>query len=214
MKKYFILTIIGTSFIATSCSKAQDIAFEKENIAKEQKESPKITSEDQIIVDKFTNLVKRLGTSENEGVKVELKALLPEVSQIKNKVERERIQENIYSTLRMYKESYDLNEKQLEENPTGVKQYAKCQLLEILNSVQEEIKSCNQVLAPYIQKELEDLPKDDPQYPYGKWSYLLAMYKAGHTEYKQKMEAFIASTSDERMKSEFQSSYDVATEQK
>ena len=121
---------------------------------------------------------------------------------------------NIYLYLGMHQEAYDLNKKQLAENPTIEKQVIKCQLLEILNRKQDEIRSCNQVLAQYTYKELNEAPKDDPQYPYGKWLYLLAMYKAGHGEYKQKMEAFIASTSDERMKSEFQSSYDVATEQK
>ena len=213
MKNKFILAIICISLMSISCSKAQEIPFQKDSIAKEQKDALKIAPEDQIIVDKFMSLVKGLGTSENETVKIELRELLPEVSRIKNKNERERIQRNIYTTLKMHKEAYELNEKQLAEKPTSEKLLIKCQLLEILNRTQDEIKSCNEQLAQHLHKDLNVAPKDDPQYPYGEWAYLLAMYKAGHSEYKQKMEAFIASTTDERMKSEFQDSYELATGQ-
>ncbi len=70
-----------------SCSKAQEIPLQRGSIAEEQKGSLKTTAEDQIIVDKFMSLVKGLGTSENETVKIELRELLPEVSRIKNKKE-------------------------------------------------------------------------------------------------------------------------------
>lgn len=214
MKKYFILAIVGISFIATSCSKAQDIAFEKENIAKEQNDAPKITAEDQAIKDQYKELINKLDLNDREVSNPRFRSFLSETNKMKNKYEREKIQMNIYLYLEMHKEAYDLNEKQLAENQTIEKQVKKCQLLEILNRKQDAIRSCNQVLAKYAYKELNEASKDDPQYPYGEWLYLLAMYKAGHVEYKQKMEAFIASTSEERMKSEFQSSYDVATEQK
>ncbi len=55
-------------------------------------------------------------------------------------------------------------------------------------------------------------PKDDPAYPYAKWGYLLAMYKSGHGEYKEQMEKFINSTTDETMKFQFQGSYEMAIE--
>ncbi|WP_228714937.1 hypothetical protein [Acinetobacter pullicarnis] len=214
MKKYFILAIVCISFLSTSCSKAQDGAFEKENIAKEQNDAPKITAEDQAIKDKYKELINELDLNDREVSNPRFRRFLSETEHIKNKYEREKIQMNIYLYLEMHQEAYDLNEKQLAENPSLVKQIIKCQLLELLNRKQDAIRSCNQKLAQYIKKNLNEAPKDDPQYPYGEWGYLLAMYKAGHVEYKQKMEAFIASTSDERMKSEFQSSYDVATEQK
>ncbi len=199
--------------MSISCAKAQEIPFQKDSIAKEQKDALKIAPEDQVIVDKFMSLVKGLGTSENETVKIELRELLPEVSRIKNKNERERIQRNIYTTLKMHKEAYKLNEKQLAEKPTSEKLIIKCQLLEILNRTQDEIRSCNEKLAQHLHKDLNLAPKDDPQYPYGEWAYLFAMYKARHSEYKQKMEEFIASTTDEKMKSEFQDAYELATGQ-
>ena len=213
MKNHFIITIICISLMSISCSKAQEISLQRGSIAEEQKGSLKTTAEDQIIVDKFMSLVKGLGTSENETVKIELRELLPEVSRIKNKRDRERIQMNLYISLKMYEEANALNEKQLAEKPTTEKQFRKCQYMEILNRTQDEIKSCNEQLAQHLHKDLNVAPKDDPQYPYGEWAYLLAMYKAGHSEYKQKMEAFIASTTDERMKSEFQDSYELATGQ-
>lgn len=42
--------------------------------------------------------------------------------------------------------------------------------------------------------------------------YLLAMYKSGHGEYKEQMEKFINSTTDETMKFQFQGSYEMAIE--
>lgn len=209
MKKYCILPII-----CISCSKAQDIAFEKESITEEQNDAPKITAEDQAIKDKYKELINGIGLNDREVSHSRFRKFLPEADQIKNKYEREKIQMNIYLYLEMHKEAYDLNEKQLAEKPSLEKQVVKCQLLEVLNRKQDAIRSCNQKLAQYSYKELEDAPKDDPQYPYGEWFYLLTMYKAGHVEYKQKMEEFIASTTEGRMKREFQDSYDVATEQK
>ena len=214
MKNHFILAIICISFIGTSCSKAQDVAFQKENIAKEQNDALKITAEDQAIKDKYKELINQIGLNDREVSHSRFRSFLSETKHIKNKYEREKIQMNIYFYLGMHQEAYDLNEKQLAEKPSLEKQFVKCQLLEVLHRKQDEIRLCNEKLAQYIQKNLNLAPKDDPQYPYGEWGYLLAMYKAGYVEYKQKMEAFIASTTEERMKREFQDSYDVATAQK
>ena len=144
MKKYFILAIVCISFLSTSCSKAQDGAFEKENIAKEQNDALKITAEDQAIKDKYKELINQIGLNDREVSHSRFRSFLSETKHIKNKYEREKIQMNIYLYLEMHQEAYDLNKKQLAENPTIEKQVIKCQLLEILNRKQEEIRSCNQ----------------------------------------------------------------------
>ena len=199
--------------MSISCSKVQEIPLQRGSIAEEQKGSLKTTAEDQIIVDKYKKIIKERHPTNREISDVQLRNFIPETEQIKNKRDRERIQMNLYISLKMYEEANALNEKQLAEKPTTEKQFRKCQYMEILNRTQDEIKSCNEQLAQHLHKDLNVAPKDDPQYPYGEWAYLLAMYKAGHSEYKQKMEAFIASTTDERMKSEFQDSYELATGQ-
>ena len=111
MKNHFILAIICISFIGTSCSKVQDVAFQKENIAKEQNDALKITAEDQAIKDKYKELINQIGLNDREVSHSRFRSFLSETKHIKNKYEREKIQMNIYFYLGMHKEAYDLNEK-------------------------------------------------------------------------------------------------------
>ena len=96
MKKYFILAIVCISFIGTSCSKAQDVAFKKESITKEQNDVPKITAEDQAIKDKYKELINELDLNDREVSHSRFRSFLSETKHIKNKYEREKIQMNIY----------------------------------------------------------------------------------------------------------------------
>ena len=123
MKNHFILAIICISFIGTSCSKVQDVAFQKENIAKEQNDALKITAEDQAIKDKYKELINQIGLNDREVSHSRFRSFLSETKHIKNKYEREKIQMNIYFYLGMHQEAYDLNEKQLAEKPSLEKQF-------------------------------------------------------------------------------------------
>ncbi|MGN0937673.1 hypothetical protein [Acinetobacter amyesii] len=65
-----------------------------------------------------------------------------------------------------------------------------------------------------LKEELRKVSKNDPQYIYGEWGYLLSMYKSGNVEYKNKIKKFIDSIQDETVKYQFESSYGLAEEQK
>lgn len=75
------------------------------------------------------------------------------------------------------------------------------------------IQKCNSNLAKLFKEELGKESSDNPLYIYGEWGYLLAMYKAGHSDYKSKIEHFIDSIEDETIKYQFQSSYELAVKQ-
>lgn len=207
MKKYLILTILfSTVFTITGCSNAQDIP-KKNEVVEEQK----ISLSDDIIIQKYRTLMNDIDIH-NPKSKEKLKNILLDVKKIQAQNEREKIEMNIYLSLEMYQEAYELNKKQLNERPTQAKLFKHCELMQILKYPQNDLRSCQSKVAEGIRNELKTIPKDDPAYPYAKWGYLLAMYKSGHGEYKEQMEKFINSTTDETMKFQFQGSYEMAIE--
>lgn len=208
MKKYLIISILFcTTFTITGCSSAQDIS--KENIVVEEQN---ISQSDEIIIKKYKTLVNNIDLMHNPESKEKLRNFLQESNKIQNKDEREKIEINIYLALEMYKEAYELNKKQLEDKPSQANLFRHCELMQILKYSQNELQACQSKIAESIKDELDRMPKDDPSYAYVKWGYLLAMYKSGHSEYEKQMEKFIKLTTDETMKFQFQSSYEMAIE--
>lgn len=61
---------------------------------------------------------------------------------------------------------------------------------------------------------MAETSKNAPEYAYSQWGYFLSMYKAGHEDFKFKLEKFINSTKDEQVKKQLKSSYELANEQK
>lgn len=213
MRRYFIPSIVCYFLISTACSNVYDVNIEKNNVAKEEKENLKISFEDEAIIKKYKDLINSLDFSDRILVDKTMKDSLSEISKIQNKYEREKIQMNIYLSTGMYQEAYELNNQQFEEEPTAKNLVTKCELMQLLKHTKTLIRECNKNLAQSFEEELKKVSRDDPLYIYGEWGYLLSMYKAGHKEYKQKMQNFINSTSDETTKFQFKNSYDLAIQQ-
>lgn len=207
--KQLILSIVCCSLISTACSSSvHDIKDTKVGI----KES-KVSLEDQAIIKKYKDLINSLDFHDRALVDKTMRDSLSEISKIQDKYEREKIQMNIYLSTGMYQEAYNLNSQILRDYPFIANRLTQCELIYILKLSKEKFEKCHAELALAFKKELDITSKSDPEYSYGEWGYLLSMYKAGHKEYKQKMQNFINSTSDETTKFQFKNSYELAIQQ-
>jgi hypothetical protein len=208
MKKYLTLFIVYSSFLG-GCSNASDSTKQSEITA------PKlISAEDQKIIDKYESYFKYYREGNFEEFQKKMVEVLPEVSKISDKKKREFMQMNIYMTLQKYEEAQALNDKQLAEKPNDTARLTfRCQLLTLQKKESTLVNKCYDHVAEVLKVEL-DKPenKTDPDYKIGEFSYLYAKYKAGHPEYKEKMQEYIAETKDEKLKASLTSLYNVEFE--
>ncbi|MBE2165400.1 hypothetical protein IIQ44_03670 [Acinetobacter oleivorans] len=213
MKKYVTPFIIITMALTSACSNATDSAKNVEKASSEPVVKA-ISAEDQKIIDKYESYFKYYREGNFEEFQNKMKEVLPEVSKISDKNKREFMQMNIYMTLQDYDEALALNAKQIKEHPDNPALYiSKCQILKIQEKDTHLITQCFDDAA-FILKAQLDKPenKADPEYKQGEFTYLLAKYKGGHPEYKEKMQKYIADTKDENLKASFTTIYDVEVE--
>jgi len=213
MKKYIAPFIIITVALTSACNNAKDSS---KNIEKASSEPvvKAVSAEDQKIIDKYESYFKYYREGNFEEFQKKMIEVLPEVSKISDKKKREFMQMNIYMTLQNYKDAYALNEKQLKEKPNDTARLTfRCQLLILQKKEGTLINKCYDNVADVLKVEL-DKPenKTDPDYKIGEFSYLYAKYKAGHPEYKEKMQEYIAETKDEKLKATLTSLYNVEFE--
>ncbi|EHU2649441.1 hypothetical protein [Acinetobacter baumannii] len=216
MKHQLALLIILSSLLATGCSKASEStnAETEASTVQSQKASKKFSPEDQKIIDKYNKELEYLTLEEDEKFHARMKNLIPEINKISDKAEREKNLMNIYLVVGMNEEAYALNEKQLKEKPNDTARLTfRCQLLTLQKKESTLINKCYDNVADVLKVEL-DKPenKRDPDYKIGEFSYLYAKYKAGHPEYKEKMQEYIAETKDEKLKATLTSLYNVEFE--
>ncbi|HAV2988541.1 hypothetical protein [Acinetobacter baumannii] len=213
MKKYLTPFILCTMVLISACSNATDSSKNVEKASSEEVVKT-VSLEDQKIIDKYESYFKYYREGNFEEFQSKMKEVLPEVSKISDKKKREFMQMNIYMTLQNYKDAYALNEKQLKEKPNDTARLTfRCQLLTLQKKEATLINKCYDNLADVLKVEL-DKPenKSNPDYKIGEFSYLLAKYKAGHIEYKQKMQEYLAETKDEKLKASLTSLYDMEFE--
>ncbi|MGB8808900.1 MAG: hypothetical protein WCD17_05975 [Acinetobacter calcoaceticus] len=213
MKKYLTPFILCTVGLISACSNATDSAKNVEKASSEPVVKA-ISAEDQKIIDKYESYFKYYREGNFEEFQKKMIEVLPEVSKISDKKKREFMQMNIYMTLQNYKDAYALNEKQLKEKPNDTARLTfRCQLLTLQKKEGTLINKCYDNVADVLKVEL-DKPenKTDPDYKIGEFSYLYAKYKAGHPEYKEKMQEYIAETKDEKLKATLTSLYNVEFE--
>jgi len=200
-----LISVLGV----TACSKASN-----EHTANVEESSQNIKTElsasDKKILDKYESLTTEVITSgDDTKIKEALAPLIPEIKQVTAKKQRELALMNIYMLSDMYKEAYELNEHQIEEKPLPQRIMFRCTLLEKLNEAKVKIQQCHEASAQLIQTELaKPADKSDPQYEDVEFVYLTEMYKAGHTDYKAKLQAFINDTKDPKAKDRYKSLYD------
>lgn len=213
MKKYVTPFIIISMALTSACSNATDSA---KNVEKASSEPivKAISAEDQKIIDKYESYFKYYREGNFEEYQNKMKEVLPEVSTISDKKKREFMQMNIYMILNDYDKAHALNDKQLAEKPNDTARLTfRCQLLTLQKKESTLINQCYENVADVLKVEL-DKPenKANPDYKIGEFSYLYAKYKAGHNEYKQKMQEYIAATKDEKIKATLTSLYNVEFE--
>lgn len=210
MKKYITPFIIITVALVSACSNATDSAKNAEKASSEPVVKT-VSAEDQKIIDKYESYFKYYREGNFEEFQNKMKEVLPEVSKISDKNKREFMQMNIYMTLQDYDEAYALNAKQIKEHPANPALIiAKCQILTMQQKDKQLIAQCFDESANVLKAEL-DKPenKTNPDYKQGEFTFLLAKYKAGHLEYKDKMQKFIADIKDEKLKASFKTIYEV-----
>jgi len=210
MKKILLLSIICTAAFTSACSNATDSA---KDVKKEPQEKviKKVSAEDQKIIDKYESYFKYYREGNFEEFQNKMREVLPEVSKISDKNKREFMQMNIYMTLQDYDEALALNAKQIKERPENPALYiSKCQIITMQQKDKHLITQCFDDAAYILKAEL-DKPenKTDPDYKQGEFTYLLAKYKGGHPEYKEKMQKYIDGTQDEKLKTSFKTIYEV-----
>lgn len=212
MKKYLTLIIIGSALLS-GCSNASDGTKQTE-VKTEPTAPKKLSAEDQKIIDKHNEYVQKYSLEDKEVFQKHMREILPEVDKITDKRKRELLQMNIYMILNDYDKAHALNDKQLAEKPNDTARLTfRCQLLGLQGEAAPTLNKCYDYVAEVLKVEL-DKPenKKDPNYNQGEFSYLLAKYKAGHPEYKEKMQKYIADTKDEKLKATFTTIYDVEVE--
>ncbi|MBJ9720677.1 hypothetical protein I5515_02555 [Acinetobacter calcoaceticus] len=213
MKNILLLSIICTAALTSACGNATDSA---KDVKKEpqQKVVKKVSAEDQKIIDKYESYFKYYREGNFEEFQKKMKEVLPEVSKISDKNKREFMQMNIYMTLQDYDKALALNANQIKEHPDNPALYiSKCQIFTLQQKDKQVISQCFDKAAEVLKVEL-DKPenKTNPDYKQGEFTYLLAKYKAGHLEYKQKIQKYIADTKDEKLKASFTTIYNVEVE--
>ncbi|MFV5359984.1 hypothetical protein VXO68_02080 [Acinetobacter oleivorans] len=212
MKQQLVLFIIGSALLS-GCSNASDGT--KQTEVKTETSAPKaLSAEDQKIIDKHNEYVQKYSMEDKEVFQKHMREILPEVDKITDKRKRELLQMNIYMILNDYDKAHALNDKQLAEKPNDTARLTfRCQLLTLQKKESTLINQCYENVADVLKVEL-DKPenKANPDYKIGEFSYLYAKYKAGHTEYKQKMQEYIAATKDEKIKASLTSLYNVEFE--
>ncbi len=168
-----------------------------------------LSESDKKILDKYESLTTEVITSgDDTKIKEALASLIPEIKQVTAKKQRELALMNIYMLSGMYKEAYELNEQQIKEKPLPQRIMFKCTLLEKLNEAKVKIQQCHEASAQLIQIELaKPADKSDPQYKDLEFVYLTEMFKAGHTDYKAKLQTFINDTKDPKAKDRYKSLY-------
>ncbi len=210
MKKSLILFLICSSLLSVACSSSGKEALE----AKAESKESKVSIEDQAIIKKYKDHINSLDLSDRSAVDKTMKDSLPEISKIKDEYEREKLQMNIYLSTGMYEEAYALNTKILKAHPFITNLLTQCELIYNLKRPKLEFEKCHEKLALAFQKELDSTSKNSPEYAYSQWGYFLSMYKAGHEDYKLKLEEFLNSTKDDQVKKQLENSYELAKEQK
>jgi len=212
MKQQLALFIIGSALLS-GCGNASDGT--KQTEVKTETSAPKaLSAEDQKIIDKHNEYVQKYSMEDKEVFQKHMREILPEVDKITDKRKRELLQMNIYMILNDYDKAHALNDKQLAEKPNDTARLTfRCQLLTLQKKESTLINQCYENVADVLKVEL-DKPenKANPDYKIGEFSYLYAKYKAGHTEYKQKMQEYIAATKDEKIKASLTSLYNVEFE--
>ncbi|MCG6036333.1 hypothetical protein MER72_02920 [Acinetobacter baumannii] len=212
MKQQLALFIIGSALLS-GCSNASDGTKQTE-VKTEMSATKALSAEDQKIIDKHNEYVQKYSMEDKEVFQKHMREILPEVDKITDKHKRELLQMNIYMILNDYDKAHALNDKQLAEKPNDTARLTfRCQLLTLQKKESTLINQCYENVADVLKVEL-DKPenKANPDYKIGEFSYLYAKYKAGHTEYKQKMQEYIAATKDEKIKASLTSLYNVEFE--
>ncbi|OTG85262.1 hypothetical protein B9T31_12340 [Acinetobacter sp. ANC 4558] len=195
LKTSFLIILVNS---VLACSHNNDKAQNNSQVRYEQKKD--ISAEDRRLIEEYNHIIEDLVNGDENKYQQELKLFLPKASQIKDSIERNNILMNIYMQTKQYKNAYKLNDVQIQEDPTANRLAFRCQILELLNKEQSVIKQCYEVSAKAIKVELEQIQKNDPMYNYAEFTYYLEMYRAGHTEYKEKMRQALSSIKDESMK--------------
>jgi hypothetical protein len=212
MRKTLTLIILGSAFLA-GCGNASEGTKQTE-VKSEALAPKKLSAKDQQILDKHNEYVQKYSLESPEVLQKHMKELLPEINTMSDKSKREMLQMNVYLASQMYDEALALNVKQIAEHPENpALSIAKCQILTLQKKESTLINQCFDEAANVLKVEL-DKPenKTDPDYKMGEFSYLLAKYKGGHPEYKEKMKRFIDSTNDEALKTSLKTIYDAEVE--
>ena len=201
-------------FCTVACSSNEDISNSVEVEAKAGKSEVKSLSlEDQTIIKKYKEKVYSLDLRDRELVEKVRRDSLSEISKIQDDNERSKLQMEIYLSLGMYKEAYELNGKMLEKSFSEGRLIHQCDLTYYAKRPKQEYEACHARLALAVEKELKIKPKTDPEYIYGKWGYLLSMYKSGHDEYRWQLKEILESIKDDQIRLQFEGSYELAVEQ-
>ncbi|WP_111853955.1 hypothetical protein [Acinetobacter oleivorans] len=209
MRKTLTLIILGSAFLA-GCGNASEST--KQTEVKTETQAPKkLSAKDQQILDKHNDYVQKYSLESPEVLKKRMKELLPEINAMEDQGKREMLQMNVYLAAQMYDEALALTDKQIARKPENPALYiAKCHILNIQQKDKHLITQCFDDAA-FILKAQLDKPenKADPDYKQGEFTYLLAKYKGGHPEYKEKMQKYIDGTQDEKLKTSFKTIYEV-----
>ncbi|MFP0265756.1 hypothetical protein [Acinetobacter pittii] len=214
MNRSLINTLVIISVLGvTACSKASNEHTAK---AEDKPQSVKVelSASDKKILNKYDRAVHEvIMTADEKEFKKALTPLIPELKQVTAKKQRELALMNVYMLTGMDKEAYELNEQQLLESPSPERAMFRCTMLEKLKESKVKIQQCHEVSAKLLQTALaQSANKNDPQYKDVEFLYLTEMYKAGHTDYKAKLQAFIDATKDVEAKDIYRSLYDEQIE--
>lgn len=213
MRNTLTVIILGSALLG-GCSNASDSTKQTEVKTETPAPKKKLSAKDQQILDKHNEYVQKYSLESPEIFQKRMKELLPEINTMSDKSKREMLQMNVYLASEMYDEALALNVQQIAEHPENPALYiAKCQILTTQQKDKQLITQCFDEAANVLKVELgKPENKTDPNYKQGEFSYLLAKYKGGHPEYKQKMQKYIADTKDEKLKANLTTIYNVEFE--
>ena len=196
LKLCMFFIFIGTAFACSFKNKEENYTESEAKIV----ESEILSLADRKTIDEYNQIITTYIMDDENKFHEKLKLFTPKALQIQNKNEKNNILMNIYMQTKQYNNAYKLNELLINKKETANRVAFRCQLLELLDKDKSTKKECYEISAKLMKENLNKIQKNDPMYSYSEFLYFLEMYKAGHKEYREKMETALSLIKDQSLK--------------
>lgn len=203
-----LLTILLLSALVAACNNPTNSTTKITQVQSEQSNNQKEALKP--LVAEFNEIMNSLQTEADiTSTQAKLEKLLKKFpNNNDSSIQVQKLKLKVLLQLGYLNEANILATKILALDSTASIQETQCLIQRKLQKPENQINSCYEKAAKLYQAQYEKLSNDNPQKQYALWSSYAAMYQAGHTEYKQKLEAIVNAQTTEDEKHTFNTMYE------